>query len=230
MKIVILSGAGISAPSGVATFRDANGLWSGHRVEEVASPEGWRANPSLVLDFYNARRTQLNEVKPNAAHLAIAKWQTRHEVRVVTQNVDDLHERAGSLTVRHLHGRLTEARSSTHSPAYIMDIGYKPIHLGDKCPKGSQLRPNIVWFGEDVPEIIPAAQDVEWADVVIVVGTSLQVYPAAGLTEYARPGAHCVLVDVNPGKVPPGFKVVTASADQGIPRLTAWLDTLQPLT
>lgn len=218
MKIVALTGAGISAPSGVRTFRDANGLWENHRVEDVATPEAWRRNPELVLRFYNERRAQLATVKPNAAHLALADWERAHEVVVVTQNVDDLHERAGSARVLHLHGQLTKARS-TLDDEHVVDIGYAPLALGDLCPRGGQLRPHIVWFGEAVPMIEAAAEEMGDADAVVVIGTSLQVYPAAGLTELAPSGARRFLVDPRPGRVPPGYEVVAASAEIGVPRL-----------
>jgi NAD-dependent deacetylase len=220
MKIVALTGAGISQPSGLATFRDAGGLWEGHRFEEVASPEGWRKRPQRVLDFYNARRVQLGTVRPNAAHLALAAWQEDHEVVIVTQNVDDLHERAGSRNVMHLHGRLTEVRS-TKDETWVKDIGYTPINLGDRCPIGGQLRPHIVWFGEQVPNMPFAEKEVASADVVLVIGTSLQVYPAAGLTEFARADALRILVDPKPERVPEGFRTVTASAEIGVPSLAS---------
>lgn len=222
MKIVALTGAGISAPSGVRTFRDANGLWENHRLEDVATPEAWRRNPELVLRFYNERRAQLATVKPNAAHLALAAWERAHEVVIITQNVDDLHERAGSTRIVHLHGELTKARG-TLDEARIVEIGYKPLALGDRCPLGSQLRPHIVWFGEAVPAIEEAAEQMQDADAVVVIGTSLQVYPAAGLTEFAPPGARRFLVDPNPGRVPPGYEVVAQSADLGVPALAARL-------
>ncbi|MEY4488582.1 MAG: hypothetical protein RIQ79_1090 [Verrucomicrobiota bacterium] len=223
MKIVALTGAGISQPSGLATFRDAGGLWEGSRIEEVASPAGWRQQSQRVLDFYNARRSQLATVAPNAAHLALAAWQETHEVVVVTQNVDDLHERAGSRNVLHLHGQLTEARS-TRDERWIKHIGYAPIKLGDCCPLGGQLRPNIVWFGEAVPNLLLAQNEVTSADAVLVIGTSLQVYPAAGLTEFARPDALRILVDPRPDRVPRGYRTITASAEVGVPSLTAYFN------
>lgn len=182
-RLIVLSGAGMSAESGIKTFRDSNGLWEEHRVEDVASPEGWRRNPQLVLDFYNARRKQLLECEPNEAHRTLVKLEDYFDVRVITQNVDDLHERAGSKNVLHLHGELRKARSTAdESLVYDWD---KDIRLGDVCGKSSQLRPCIVWFGEDVPMITKAAFEVQRADVLLIIGTSLQVYPAAGLAEYA---------------------------------------------
>lgn len=222
MKIIALTGAGISAPSGVRTFRDAGGLWENHRVEDVATPEGWRRDPALVLRFYNERRAQLATVQPNAAHLALAEWERKHEVVVITQNVDDLHERAGSTRVLHLHGRLTQARSA-RDPELVVGIGYRPIALGDRAPDGAQLRPHIVWFGEAVPMMEAAEAEMSDADAVVVVGTSLQVYPAAGLAELAPPHAKRFLVDPRPGRVPPGYRVIAASAEIGVPSLAGAL-------
>ena len=191
-KIVVLTGAGVSAESGISTFRDSNGLWENHNVEDVASIEGWYRNPSLVLDFYNQRRAQLPTVRPNAAHLAIASLEDEFDVTVVTQNVDNLHERAGSTRIIHLHGELTKVRPENcyndrdgYSEATVFDIGADAVHIGDLAPNGAQLRPHIVWFGEAVPKIEAAIDAVEAADMVLIVGTSLQVYPAAGLYRYA---------------------------------------------
>jgi NAD-dependent deacetylase len=195
-KIVILTGAGMSAESGISTFRDSNGLWENHDIMDVASPEGWHRNPSLVLDFYNARRQQLLEVSPNAGHTALAALEAQFEVNIVTQNVDDLHERAGSTNVLHLHGELRKARSTAdHRLVYPCDTA---IRLGDLCERGSQLRPHIVWFGEMVPLLEPAAELVTQADIVMIVGTSMQVYPAAGLVGYAMPGIPLFYVDPRP--------------------------------
>lgn len=199
-KLVVLSGAGVSAESGVATFRDAGGLWEGHNVMDVASPEGFRKNPGLVLDFYNQRRRQLQTVKPNKAHKIIAELESDFDVHVITQNVDDLHERAGSSKVLHLHGELLKARSinSEHdSIDWTSDISLGDLHPVSK----KQLRPHIVWFGEMVPAIAEAMEIVEQADYVVVIGTSLQVYPAAGLMDYAQPGVKIFYVDPNPAPV-----------------------------
>lgn len=193
-KIVILSGAGVSADSGLATFRDSGGLWEGHDVMEVASPEGWNRNKELVLEFYNARRRQLKDVQPNPAHYAIAKLEEKFDVTVITQNVDDLHERAGSSRIIHLHGELKKARS-TADPSLVYDIEYKDISIGDKCDKGSQLRPHIVWFGEMVPAMEQAAYIASEADIFIVVGASLIVYPAAGLVQYAPYSIPIYIID-----------------------------------
>ncbi len=196
MKITVLTGAGVSAESGLKTFRDSNGLWEGHDVMEVASPQGFAANPELVLDFYNQRRKQLLEVSPNAAHLALAALEKEHYVTIITQNVDDLHERAGSTKVIHLHGELLKARS-TYKEDSIIDCT-KDILLGDVCKNGYQMRPHIVWFGEAVPLIETAVDIIEQTDVVLIVGTSMQVYPAAGLMQYAPANAPVFFVDPNP--------------------------------
>ncbi|MEQ9165082.1 MAG: NAD-dependent deacylase [Fulvivirga sp.] len=194
LKLVVLSGAGVSAESGIATFRDAGGLWEGHDVMSVASPEGWYNNPELVLDFYNQRRKAAAGAQPNIAHKVLAELEDDFEVTVITQNVDDLHERAGSSKVVHLHGKLSEVRS-TVDESLIYDIGDKSICIGDKCDKGSQLRPNIVWFGEMVPMIEVAAKISERADIFIVIGTSLAVYPAASLIDYVPYRSPVYVVD-----------------------------------
>lgn len=199
-NLIVLSGAGISAESGIPTFRDADGLWEGHDVMEVASPEGWQQNPALVLDFYNQRRAAAAKAQPNAGHLALVDLERYFDVTVITQNVDDLHERAGSSQVVHLHGKLREARS-TKNESLIYDIGAKKIEMGDVCELGAQLRPNIVWFGEMVPMIEVAAQHVSKADAIIIVGTSMVVYPAAGLIDYARHDAPIYVVDPNSPEV-----------------------------
>lgn len=203
-KITVLTGAGVSAESGISTFRDSDGLWENHKVEDVASIEGWYRNPSVVLDFYNARRAQLKEVKPNAAHIAIAGIEKDWDVTVVTQNVDNLHERAGSTRVIHLHGELTKVRPENccnerdgFSEETVFDIGSDEIHVGDLAPNGAQLRPHIVWFGEAVPKIETAIEAVEAADILLIVGTSLQVYPAAGLYRYAKSGTPIYIIDPN---------------------------------
>jgi len=201
-KLVVLTGAGVSAESGISTFRDSDGLWEQHKVEDVASIEGWYRNPALVLDFYNARRAQLPTVKPNAAHLAIASLEDEYDVTVVTQNVDNLHERAGSTRIVHLHGELTKVRPENRcnemdgfSEETVFDIGAEAVHIGDLAPNGAQLRPHIVWFGEAVPKIETAIDAVEAADILLIVGTSLQVYPAAGLYAYAKAGTPIYIID-----------------------------------
>jgi NAD-dependent deacetylase len=192
--LVVLSGAGVSADSGLATFRDSGGLWEGFSIEDVASIDGWYRDKKKVLDFYNKRREQAATAEPNAGHRAIAELEEFFDVSVVTQNVDDLHERAGSSNVVHLHGMLREARSEK-DPDYVIDIGNRPIEPGEKAPDGTQLRPNVVWFGEAVPMIEVAAQTVMRADIFIVVGTSLAVYPAAGLVNYTRDDISKYVVD-----------------------------------
>ncbi|MFD2531567.1 SIR2 family NAD-dependent protein deacylase [Gracilimonas halophila] len=193
-KVVVISGAGISAESGLSTFRDSGGLWEGYNIEEVASPQGWQENPKKVLEFYNLRRKQAADAQPNAAHKALADLENHFEVVVVTQNVDDLHERAGSNNVVHLHGELRKARS-TKDESLILDIGAEPIKLGDLAADGAQLRPHVVWFGEMVPMIEVAAKEVVEADILIVVGTSLVVYPAAGLIGYAKANISKYIID-----------------------------------
>ncbi len=199
-KLVVLSGAGISAESGIPTFRDANGLWEGHDIMEVASPQGWQRNPELVLDFYNQRRKAAFEAKPNLGHKILAELETHYEVTVITQNVDNLHERAGSSQVIHLHGELFKSRS-TLDETLIYDMDQWELKLGDTCEKGSQLRPHIVWFGEMVPMMETAVKFARQAEVFIVVGTSLVVYPAAGLINYVSPNALKFIVDPNTPQV-----------------------------
>lgn len=193
-RLVVLTGAGVSAESGIQTFRDSGGLWEGHDVMEVASPEGWRRNQALVQDFYNQRRKQARECLPNAAHQILAELEEYFEVAIITQNVDDLHERAGSTQVLHLHGELSKARSSV-DPRLVYDLEHWEIKAGELCEKGSQLRPHIVWFGEEVPMMIPAINLAKKADFFLVIGTSLQVYPAAGLVDYVPNHAEVFVVD-----------------------------------
>ncbi|MCU0358297.1 MAG: NAD-dependent deacylase [Cyclobacteriaceae bacterium] len=211
-KLVVLTGAGISAESGIPTFRDAGGLWEGHRVEDVASPEGWHRNPELVLDFYNQRRKKAREVQPNRGHLVLAQLEDHFNVVIVTQNVDDLHERAGSSTIIHLHGSLFESRS-TADEKLIYPISGWELNVGDVCEKGSQLRPNIVWFGELVPMIEVAARHVSEADIFLVVGTSLHVYPAAGLIHETGYDVPKFLVDPNAADWP-GISNLTVIRDK----------------
>ena len=202
-KIAVLTGAGVSAESGISTFRDNGGLWDKYDPQVVASIDGWRADRKMLLDFYNMQRLQLKDAKPNAAHLAIAALEKDYDVTVITQNVDNLHERAGSTRIIHLHGELTKVRPEygeydrTFSEKEVFDIGYTEIHLGDKAPNGSQLRPHIVWFGESVPMIEKAIEAVQDADILLIVGTSLQVYPAAGLYRYANWSTPVYVIDPN---------------------------------
>lgn len=193
-NLVILSGAGISAESGIKTFRDSDGLWENYNVEDVASIEGWYANPKLVIDFYNERRKQLEHSKPNKAHLIVKELEQYFNVTVITQNIDDLHERAGSSNIIHLHGELTKA-CSENGKNCVEDIGYKSINYGDRAADGGLLRPFIVWFGEAVPMMDAAVEAVQQADILVVVGTSLNVYPAAGLLYYASPGTPVYVID-----------------------------------
>ena len=192
----MLTGAGISAESGIKTFRDSDGLWENHRIEDVATPEAWRRNPELVQAFYNQRRKQLLEVNPNPAHHALASLQGHFDVHIITQNVDDLHERAGSRNVMHLHGELRKVRSERYS--HLVYDWDKDLEMGDFCEKGAQLRPHIVWFGESVPMIEPAINMAGQADIFVIVGTSLQVYPAASLMVYTPEFIPIYYVDPNP--------------------------------
>ena len=195
-KLVVLTGAGMSAESGISTFRDANGLWENYRVEDVATPEGFARNPELVLDFYNQRRRELLKTEPNAGHYGLAALEKEFDVRIITQNIDNLHERAGSTHVIHLHGELMKSCSVKDlETTYPIDPAHPDIHVGDKAPDGSQLRPFIVWFGEPVPMIEPAIREVEGCDIFVVIGTSLNVYPAAGLLNYVRRGQPIYLID-----------------------------------
>ena len=194
--LVVLTGAGVSAESGLPTFRDANGLWMGHDVYEVASPEGWKKDPALVLDFYNQRRRDVAKVSPNEAHLAIAELQQQYKVTVITQNIDDLHERAGSKNVLHLHGEIFTMRSEKDDTALYNIKG--DIHLGDKARDGHQYRPHVVWFGEQVPNILRARDIMADADIFVLAGTSLQVYPAAGLIDYLDEQVPKYIIDKNP--------------------------------
>jgi NAD-dependent deacetylase len=223
-KIVVLTGAGISAESGIKTFRDDNGLWRNYRFEEVASPQAWVSDPELVLEFYNMRRKQLLQVEPNAAHYALARLQDFFDVSIVTQNVDDLHQRAGSRNVLHLHGELRKARS-TADASLVTDIQGWELKLGDKCSMGSQLRPHVVWFGEITENIVPAIALAGQAEIFIIIGTSLRVYPAANLIRYTPHGIPLFFVD--PDAQPcPGFgemNIIKQTAGRGVPELVSHL-------
>jgi len=226
-KLVVLTGAGISAESGISTFRDSNGLWENHDVMEVASPQGWRKNRALVLDFYNKRRAQLGEVEPNAAHTGLKDLETDFDVHIITQNVDDLHERGGSSQILHLHGQLTKVRSSVDENL-VYEIDYKPIAEGDKCDKGSQLRPHIVWFGEAVPAMETAIAIVEQADFFAVVGTSMAVYPAASLIQYCPPNIPKFVVDPNQPEISlHGIDFIQEKATVGIEILKKKLNSIE---
>ncbi len=213
-RIVALTGAGMSAESGLRTFRDADGLWEGHDVMQVASPEGWRRDPELVLDFYNQRRRQLLTAHPNRGHELLAQLEESYEVDIVTQNVDNLHERAGSSRVLHLHGELLKVRSS-RDEALVQDWRTDLV-LGDLCQLGSQLRPHIVWFGEAVPMLEPAIELTARADLIIIIGTSMQVYPAASLIHYAKPGIPVYFIDPRPTIQESAFANLTIIAETAV--------------
>ena len=213
-KICFLSGAGVSAESGISTFRDSNGLWENHRVEDVASIDGWYKNRNLVNDFYNQRRRQLKNSKPNDAHLMIAKLENYFNVSVVTQNIDNLHEMAGSSNVIHLHGSLTKACNERKTRIY--DIAYRDINEGELADDGSFLRPFIVWFGEAVPLIEDAINIIYDTDILVIVGTSLNVYPAANLINYAKPSAKIYLIDPNDVRIPSNVEIIKEKATVGM--------------
>lgn len=221
-KLVILSGAGISQESGIKTFRDMGGLWEEYDINEVATPEAWQRNPELVMRFYNERRKQLYECEPNEGHRGLAQLEKYFDVQIITQNVDDLHERAGSTKVLHLHGELKKARSSVDYKL-IYDIDGWELKIGQKCEKGSQLRPHIVWFGEAVPAIDYAMPIVQNADVFVVVGTSLNVYPAAGLINYVKKDVPVFLIDPNPVQVYTNVTFINEKAGKGVKTLTSIL-------
>ena len=233
-KIAVLTGAGVSAESGLGTYRDNGGLWDNYDPMEVASIEGWYRNRKLVLDFYNDQRRKLKGCRPNAAHLAIASLEDRYDVSVITQNVDNLHERAGSTRVVHLHGEVTKVRPENtycdedgYSEKAVFDIGYDEVHVGDKAPNGHQLRPHIVFFGEAVPKMNRAVELVSEADIVLIVGTSLQVYPAAGLYRYARPDAPIYIID--PAEVPLHDRRITHIKEVATAGMQTFLQRLQEL-
>jgi len=219
-KIVVLTGAGMSAESGLKTFRDNDGLWHNYRVEDVATPEAWEKDMGLVLEFYNERRKGLLEAVPNAGHLALVRLEEKFDVQVITQNIDDLHERAGSTKVLHLHGELRKARS-TMDPKLVYDIEGWELNLGDLCDLGSQLRPHVVWFGEPVPLIMDAAEMCAHADIMIVIGTSLVVYPAAGLLQYAPTPVPKYIIEPKtvPMRYVSNLKVINKTAGEGVPEL-----------
>ncbi len=223
-KIVVLTGAGISAESGVSTFRDSDGLWRNHRIEEVASPIAWENNRQMVLDFYNQRRKQLFEVEPNDGHLWLVKLEEKYNVQIVTQNVDDLHERAGSSNVLHLHGELKKVRS-TSNPELIYTLDHWELKNGDNCELGSQLRPHIVWFGESVPMIETAMSIVSGADILIVIGTSMVVYPAASLINYVASDVPKYYIDPKAFAVHgiSNLSIITEKAGVGVPALVEQL-------
>lgn len=221
-KIVVLTGAGVSAESGINTFRDADGLWEGHDVMEVASPQGFAKNPELVLDFYNQRRRQLSQVEPNAAHTSLTLLEAHFDVEIITQNVDDLHERGGSSKVLHLHGELLKARSIVNERNIIP--WKTDLNLGDLSEDGQQLRPHIVWFGEQVPLLEKAVEITEKADILIIIGTSMQVYPAAGLINFAIPGTPIYFIDPKPSVSKSEYgnlTIIQNTAAKGVPTLVS---------
>ena len=216
-KLVVLTGAGISAESGIKTFRDADGLWEGHNVMDVATPEGWNRNPELVLDFYNQRRRQLHEVQPNRGHQILAELENDFEVSIITQNVDNLHEKAESTNVLHLHGELLKARSL--NPPYLIMDWETDMFLGSIDSNGNQLRPHIVWFGEEVPALKEAVSIVEKADILVIIGTSMQVYPAAGLMNFAKPSIPVYYIDPKPAQIydlQNRVEIIPMSATEGV--------------
>lgn len=224
-NIVVLTGAGMSAESGIATFRDSGGLWAQHRVEDVATPEGFRRNPQLVLDFYNKRRRESLSAKPNDGHLGLAEMEKEYNVRIITQNVDNLHEKAGSSSVIHLHGELMKARSSINpDKIYLLDPDNPDIKVGDMCEDGSPLRPHIVWFGEAVPMMEIAEEIVRKADALVIIGTSLNVYPAAGLINYVQAGTLIYIIDPNEVAVSRGkINFIRKGASEGVAELRSLL-------
>jgi NAD-dependent deacetylase len=226
-RLVVLTGAGMSAESGIKTFRDSGGLWEEYDVTEVATPMAWWKNKELVLRFYNERRRQLATCEPNDGHRGLAALERYFDVQIITQNIDNLHERAGSTRILHLHGELTKARSTTDKNL-VYDIGYKDINPGDLCEKGSQLRPHIVWFGEDVPMMDEAARLTAEADIFVVAGSSLNVYPAAGLINYAPRNAALWLIDPNDVAVPDFRKIeiIKEGASKGVAVLTERLNNI----
>lgn len=227
-KLVVLTGAGISAESGIKTFRDADGLWEGHNVMDVATPGGWHKNPKLVMDFYNQRRQQLQEVQPNLGHQILAELEKDFEVFIITQNVDNLHEKSGSSNVLHLHGELLKVRS-TKNANYILDWE-TDLNFGDFDDQGNQLRPHIVWFGEEVPALEEAVGIVENADILIVIGTSLQVYPAASLINFAKATIPVFYIDPKPAEIynlPNNIKVLATTGTKGIKIVQKELEKFQ---
>jgi NAD-dependent deacetylase len=221
--LVVLTGAGMSAESGIPTFRGAGGLWENHRIEDVASPAAWTKNRELVLRFYNERRKRTWECQPNAGHLGLVELEHEFDVTIITQNVDNLHERAGSTRVVHLHGELTKSRS-TLDPQLVYEIDGWELKTGDKCARGSQLRPHIVWFGEAVPMMDTAIEHVRGADVLAIIGTSLAVYPAASLIDFAPGSARLFLIDPNPPEITDErITIIRAGASEGVARLKTLL-------
>ncbi len=229
-KIVVFSGAGISAESGLSTFRDNGGLWDNYDIKEVATPEAWKKNPALVLDFYNLRRKQVIEAQPNKAHYTVAELEKKFDIEVITQNIDDLHERAGSSKVLHLHGEILKARSTVDNSIY--NIGDWKLNIGDLCRKQSQLRPDVVWFGEPVPKMTDAIKICENADALVIIGTSLTVYPAANILDFVPENCQKYLIDPNTPPVTEikNLTIIKEKASTGIPILANKLLSKQELT
>jgi NAD-dependent deacetylase len=219
-RLIVFTGAGMSAESGIPTFRGSDGLWENYRIEDVATPEAWNRDPQLVQEFYNQRRKGVLDANPNAGHEQIARWQKHFDVTVITQNIDDLHERAGSEHIVHLHGEIRKSRSTINESLVYPIEGWQ-LKMGDLCEQGSQLRPHIVWFGEEVPMLQVAADIIEEADIFIVVGTSLQVYPAAGLIHHAYKAQQKFIVDPDADNLisTPGWKTINAGAGEGLIRI-----------
>ena len=215
-NLVVFTGAGISAESGLATFRDSGGLWEKYKIEDVATPEAFKSNPKLVLDFYNIRRRQLLKTNPNPAHYSLNKLQEKYNLSIITQNIDDLHERSGAENVLHLHGKLRESKSVLDHTIYSIEDS--DLNLGDLCPKGSQLRPNVVWFGESVPKMDEAIGLVLKADIFIIIGTSLNVYPAASLLHYAESAERIIIIDPN-AEFYNGVEIIKQKASIAVPNL-----------
>ena len=215
-NIVVFTGAGISAESGLGTFRDSNGLWEKYKIEEVATPEAFKKNPKLVLDFYNIRRKELIQTKPNNAHYSLNKLREKFNLSIITQNIDDLHERSGSKNVLHLHGKLMESKSTVDGSIY--DIKDVYLNIGDTCSKGKQLRPNVVWFGEDVPNMELAIKKVQSAHILIIIGTSLNVYPAASLIHYASNSERIIIIDPKAEKKD-SIEIIREKATVAVPKL-----------
>ena len=220
-NIVVFTGAGISAESGLGTFRDSNGLWDNYKIEEVATPQAFKDNPALVLEFYNIRRRQLLKASPNIAHKAINKLKEKYNLNVITQNIDDLHERSGTKNVLHLHGKLTESKSTFNNEIY--EINGSELNIGDTCQNGKQLRPNVVWFGEEVPNMEIAIEMVKNADIFIVIGTSLNVYPAASLLNFTKNGARNIVIDPKLSNTDKYVELISEKATTGVPRIVDML-------
>ena len=220
-NIVVFTGAGISAESGLGTFRDSNGLWDNYKIEEVATPQAFENNPALVLEFYNIRRRQLLKASPNIAHSALNKLEEKYKLNIITQNIDDLHERSGTKNVLHLHGKLTESKSIFNNEIY--EINGSELNIGDTCQNGKQLRPNVVWFGEDVPNMEIAIEMVKNADIFIVIGTSLNVYPAASLLNFTKNSARTIVIDPKLINTDKYVELISEKATTGVPRIVDML-------